>query len=978
MQTLVRILLTLGVFFFGVITCATPSARAQIFGISSLLNPEGSRLFPDFLVAPRRPGKPDLRWRTFNWRYTDITTRPAKYRLYFYEEETWTAQFAIPQINAQIQELTTVFKYAPSKDFIYLLFSSQRDFQQANIFNISEGVQGVTSTTESTMAIPYWGELETFRHISAHELVHQFQVQKFNDLAGGMALDVMGSVPLWFIEGMAEYYSLHGIDAETRMYVRDILLHPDRDGKMLEPKFFDEMPLNFVGVYKLGQVKIAYLESIRPGVTQTLIEEVSKSPGRTPAIFSQVVARVLGITAADVETNWQTYLQATYKVESDQLSQSMDALPEIKEVGTTLDSYAVSPSEDIIAVREIDELTGVTSINLLDPKNNFKRTRVISDRGPDALTLYFMQRPGLSLSDRHLVYIVEQVSGPQLMIQEVKRRSDGELELGPRTKIALNYFALSQASSPTISPDEKTLAFIGVDQKGWQNIYFYPLEPINGKQAVKQLTTEYYSWRNLHWNNQGILAASDRTPDSRYNIFQFNPANGDIKRLTFAQADQFFPDGTPSRFVFQSWQSGSSQLHLFEDGKETRITDVKTQLVAPQLRKNHVYALGFRGGRFHLYRFSKKDFLSKSVSSHPKLQVENNNPWTPTLSSLPPQDIIRYKPFSSSGTRIDYIFGALGTGGIGGLSAGVSDLMRNYSVAGDFYSFGSLGVTNADVFFSSGVGRTKWTLGGYHIVQPALDNIFSPQDLRIRTYLRREFGAVGALQHPLGAFTFVDAELRVAGVSRKDFSDPNLVTSWEAQNPRLEPVLVPIFRLGYDTILYELFTGPLRGFGILLESDTSFFPKRGDLAQRLRLDTGYYFKLPGRTTLALQSMLGASWGDRFNTPFLVSSDDIMRAYTFGDDRLFGNYMVLSNAELRFPIGSLFGFDPLRGLVAYDLGSIFLNPNQIGLGVASAWSLGLTFNLPPLSLNFIHSVPIRTAAGLQENYVFHFTLRYLYF
>ena len=148
----------------GIVTAR--SAGAQVLGIAALLNPEGSRLFPGSLVYPRHAGKPDPRWRTFDWSYADLNLSDAPLRLYFYNEESWAAQYVVPELRAEIQELRTIFNYIPKQRFTYLLFSSHRDFAQTNVFNISEEVQGVTSTQEATMAIPYWGQRETYRHIS--------------------------------------------------------------------------------------------------------------------------------------------------------------------------------------------------------------------------------------------------------------------------------------------------------------------------------------------------------------------------------------------------------------------------------------------------------------------------------------------------------------------------------------------------------------------------------------------------------------------------------------------------------------------------------------------------------------------------------------------------------------------------------------------------------------------------------------------
>jgi hypothetical protein len=274
------------------------------------------------------------------------------------------------------------------------------------------------------------------------------------------------------------------------------------------------------------------------------------------------------------------------------------------------------------------------------------------------------------------------------------------------------------------------------------------------------------------------------------------------------------------------------------------------------------------------------------------------------------------------------------------------------------------------------VGRSKWILGGYSIAQPRLDSDFSTEDT-VRTYLHREAGALGTFRYPIGPFSYFDLELRTAAVSRGSFSDPVLEPLWNSQNPGTEFLLAPMVRVGWDHILYEAFTGPLDGGGVLLDLDTSYYPHRDSASQRLRLDTGYYVEIVGRTVLAIQTLTGVSFGGRFNNPFFVSSDDIMRAYPFGDPRLYGNYLLSAKADLRFPIGDLFKFPPLRGLVSYDVGALSAKSASLFEHVAEAYSFGFGLNIPPISFNFIFSYPLREAPGPHNSSVFHFTLRYLY-
>lgn len=962
----------------GILFIASPRASfAQGFGIAGLLNPEGSRLFPQSVIYPRHPGKPDPRWKAFKWRFVDLNAPSAastRFRLFFYDEEDWTARFVLPMIKTEIEELAKTFNYSPSRQFNYLLFTSLSQFQQANIFFVSEGVQGITSTTEATMAVPYWGEVSTFEHISMHEMVHQFQVQKITDFSGGAdsraGQAVMAQIPLWFIEGMAEYYSLRGVDFETRFHVRDILNHPDKDRKYEVPKFFDDKTLNFVHVYKLGQARIDFLETtFGKGTAQRILTTAIRRLMSERLLFSTVVTAETGQSIAQLETGWSDYLKKNYN--ADGLTQNIDDFERYKEAGETLDYARVSPDGSLIAIREVDLLSGTTYIRVIDTKDKNKKIKVAEDMRAGTLSLFFMQNPTVTISNRHIAYAVSTLRGPEIEIRALSRNDEGALKLGARERIKAHESGLIQISSLAISPDDNELAVIGLVPKGWNNLYRVPLKG----SKLTQLTNEPYAWRTLHWGEDGILGASDRTANKKFGIFHVDPGKGTITPLLTSAQDLGSPEGTRSRFVFQSWASGSSQTHLFENGRESQLTDVKTGLFHPQLRGDALFNLGFKSGRYHLYKIARDKQLSKPGLGGPAPLAP---PWQPVLADFAeesgPQE---YRPFKSTKPRIDDLMAFYGSGGLGGIAGVISDLMRDYTISGEFAALGGLRFSNASVFLGSSRGRSSWITGGYHTTQPRIDSLLANDD-EIRSYIHRESGILGAIQYPLGPFSYFDTELRLAGVNRSNFNDPVRESEWQSKNPGLEFLAAPMFRMGYDRVQYEPYAGPLKGFGLLLESDTSFFPRRESITQRFRLDGAYYIQAVGRTVIALQLLAGAAFGGDFKNPFFVSSDDILRAYPFGDERLQGNYVTAGKAEIRFPIGTFFGVPPLRGIAGYDYGSIFSRKANIERNIAASWNAGLSLNLPPLGLSFIFAQPLRTAPGPKiEGPVFHFLFRYLY-
>jgi hypothetical protein len=949
-------------------------AFAEPVGLSALLNPEGTRLFPQSVIFPRHPGKPDLRWRSFDWQYTDVKADKVEYRLFFYKEELWTAKFVIPKLKEQISYLTEKFGTTPKKRFAYLLFSSTHDFQQAHIFDISEGVQGITSTEEATMAIPYWGDAEAFRHVSTHEMTHQYQVQKMGELSGNASAQAFASVPLWFIEGMAEFYSLRGVDEESSMYIRDRVVSPPKEIKDA-PVPFEDATMDFIHVYKMGQAKLDFLENeYGKGAVQKIFETAAKTASSGQRPFKEIAGAALSRPPEEFEKRWQEFLNKRYRAQAAMHTQDLSAFETITAAGETLDLYDISPDGSMIATREMDPLAGTTSIVLYDLRNGAKRSELITDREPGALTLYFMQSPVLSVGDSAIAYIVGNTEGPELEVRPLSRKSDGSINIGAGQRTRLHEHGFIHAAAPALSPDGKQVAFVGTDAQGWQNIY---ITSPGATQKPRAITSGYYSWQELRWTSRGIFASSDRTASGKFGIFRVDPASGGIVEASVGIRNRFAPEPVGETELFTSWFDGSSQLLELSNGRERILTDVKTGLFRPRVRDKYVYALGFQSGRYHLLRIKREQLIpppKTELRGVVQKSSDPETPWVAPLDDLPSDQVKTYKPFFSSGVRIDGLGGYFSSGGVGGISGTISDLMRNYSLSAEFSVFGDIKLTNAYGFLTRQDGRTTWTMGAYHVVQSRLDEIYPDANA---SYIYREYGALGAIQYPLAAFSYLDCELRLAGVNRSDYSNGYYSSAWDAHNTGSQLLVAPMVRIGHDRIIYETYTGPLRGYGTLLEFDTSLYPTAKQTAERIRFDAAYYKQIVARTVLAFQGVAGVSLGGEFANPFFVSSDDILRAYSFSDYRLRGNYLLAGKTELRFPIGSMFKFFPLRGLLAYDIGTVTFNPSYAGRSVTSSYSAGLSLNVPPLALNFMLSYPVRVAPGPVDRPVVHFTLRYLY-
>src|SRR3954462_14041135 len=269
-------------------------------------------------VVPQRPGKNQVRYFEYNWRDYDYLNDDgsAGLRLYFYDREYPVARIAGGLIRESWRYLSDRFQYKPSVKVPYILYNTYREFLETNVFAVQEGVLGVTSPQDMRMSLPYAGEREMFKLVSTHEMTHQFQIQKMAERAASAGLESpIGQVPLWFTEGLAEYYAHNQqMDSETEMFLRDIVLNPVGELGYDFPSLEEDRPYAYLYTYKYGQARLVFLsETYGERVIQAVLDQsprLSSGGGRrgeNRETFMTLLGRVAGETPAQMNARWQTW-----------------------------------------------------------------------------------------------------------------------------------------------------------------------------------------------------------------------------------------------------------------------------------------------------------------------------------------------------------------------------------------------------------------------------------------------------------------------------------------------------------------------------------------------------------------------------------------------------------------------------------------------------------------------------------------------
>src|SRR6266487_2751167 len=188
-----------------------------------------------------------------------------------------------------------------------ILYASHPDFEQTNAIagELGEGTGGVTEILKRRIVLPLGGPLADTDHVIGHELVHAFQFDITSGPNTPPGQNGAERLPLWFIEGMAEYLSLGPVDPNTAMWLRDAAR--EKDGKDTLPSIDDlNNPKYFP--YRWGQAFWAYVGGRYGDDVVRRMLSVAAAAGDTDV----AIEKVLGLTTKQLSADWQASIRQTY------------------------------------------------------------------------------------------------------------------------------------------------------------------------------------------------------------------------------------------------------------------------------------------------------------------------------------------------------------------------------------------------------------------------------------------------------------------------------------------------------------------------------------------------------------------------------------------------------------------------------------------------------------------------------------------
>jgi Tol biopolymer transport system component len=944
-------------------------------------------LFFAVLLAEAAPasaqyfGRQKVQYETFDWQIIDTD----RFEIHFYPATATATQDAARMAERWYERLARAFQHEFDKKPL-IFYADHPDFQQTNTTfgQLTEGTGGFTEALRNRVVMPYTGVYADTDHVLGHELVHVFQY----DLAqspGGGGLQGMGRLPLWLIEGMAEYLSLGREDAHTAMWMRDAALRgelPTIRQLTRDQRFFP---------YRYGQALWAYVAG-RWG--DRSVPEVYRFATRMG--FELALERVLGVTHEQLSEDWITSIRATYLplIEGRQRPEHAgERILYDPDAGAMHLSPVVSPDGRFVAFfgrREIftvdlyvaDAVTGEIVHRLTSPNR---------DQHFDALS--FIQSAGTWSPDgSKFAFVVFAQGDNQIAIMDIASR-----------RIERSYVVegVGAVQSPAWSPDGTRIAFTGM-AGGLSDIYVLRL----ADGEVRQLSADRHAYLHPAWSPDATTIAfvTDRDSDferltyGNMRIGLMDAATGQVRVLELFERGkhtnpQFTPDGTELYFIADP--HGFSDLYRLElaSGTVHQVTRLATG-VSGITALSPAMSVAQRSGRimFSVFENSGTNIYALDLQQARGEPVELTVPRIARAAVLPPVEahggglVYEYLEDAVTGlpepqqfatrpyrTRIglDFIgppsFGVgvseFGAGIAGGVSFYFSDMLGDNQIAAVVQANGTLRDVGAQAQYMNMSRRWNWGAIAGHV--PYLtgftyfdgDRFTGTGDLNQvleRIYVQQ---IAGVTQYPFTQTRRFEAQL---GLTRYAFHQEAITYSYFGGVPTGQVVMRELdapdpLHFAEASIAYVgdnsffAFTGPVAGQRFRFEISPTF----GSYTFQTALADYRRYLMVQPVTLAGRVMHYGRYGRDaevrledgrfFMPPIYLGYEPLVRGYSRESfeisrecarttdqptemwcpafERLIGTRIAVANLELRIP---LFGV-PEYGLINFPYLPLEVSP-----------------------------------------------------
>lgn len=896
--------------------------------------------------------------------FTFEVLKTEHFDIYFYAGERDAARMVARMAERWHARLRQVLDHELRGRQPIVLYASHPDFEQTTVIDgdIGEGTGGVTEPLRRRIVIPMAGPIGDTDHVLGHELVHAFQ---FDITRGDTAADVqLARLPLWFVEGMAEYLSVGPVDPQTALWLRDAVHHddiPDLD-HLDRSKYFP---------YRWGHAFWAYVAGRWGDAAIVSMLRTGAASDAETAVHS-----VTGLDTKTFSSEWAAAIREQYAPVLARAA-APDTLGRALAGGSGLGHEvnvgpALSPDGRWVAFLAQRSVFAMDLFVADAHTGRIVRRLTSSASSPHYSSLQFIASAG-AWDRTSTRLVVATVTAGRAALTIFNGMTGARLE-----DIVLT--GVDEAFSPTWAPDGRQVAFSGM-AGGTTDLFVYDLDA----RQLRRLTRDAYADIQPAWSPDGraIAFSTDRFTTELprlhagpYRLALIDPATMTIRLVAAAQdgsslSPQWVDQGASLLFV--SNRDGTPNIYRVSlaDARVWRLTDVATGIAgitatSPALSvraDGQVAAINVFDDR--RYEIRLLDLAGRDTSGGPAALAQlpsgthRDNEVAALLADashgLPPPivapDVQAYSPRLQldgiATTAIGVGFDRFGTTAAGALGFSFSDMLNTHRVfAAVQYSASLSGEFSAkDIGAEAAyLNQTRrWTWGGlggqipYVTGSYTIDSGFyngEPADREeIRLYRQTERAGSALVAYPFDRFRRVELQGGVTSIAFDRLTRTSIYSQATgnllytgSDSAAVAGTMTMATTAAAFVVDRSNFgaTSPVQGERYRLEVAPAF----GTIhTTSLLADYRRYLMPVSFYTVALRGLHYGRYGsgaeDPRLAPLFVGYPSLVRGYdvnsfsmaecvpAFGStcpvvDRLLGSRMLVGNAELRMPLLRPFG------------------------------------------------------------------------